>query len=127
NAKTLPAQRSTLYGDQHASREAAMKLQGAFLLALTLSAQPSLRTELRNGVVRAVVLHNSGDPVTDDAPALPGEPLIVQGSGLTEGVQILIGGTAADSVTLDDANIQIVLPRTAGGSFVEIAIANGKA
>ena len=33
-----------------------MKLPGAFLLALTLSAQPALRTELRNGVVRAVVL-----------------------------------------------------------------------
>ena len=42
--------------------------------AMVLDAQPAIRTELRNGVVRAVVLHNSGDPVTDDAPALPGEP-----------------------------------------------------
>ena len=73
-----------LYRDQYTSREAAMKLPGAFLLVLTLSAQPSLRTELRNGVVRAVVLHSSGDPVTDDAPAAPGETLIVQGSGLME-------------------------------------------
>jgi uncharacterized protein GlcG (DUF336 family) len=104
-----------------------MKLQGAFLLALTLSAQPALRTELRNGVVRAVVLHSSGDPVTDDTPALQGETLIVQGSGLTEAVQILIAGAPADSVPLDDSTVQITLPAAAGGSFVEIAVADGNA
>jgi uncharacterized protein GlcG (DUF336 family) len=97
------------------------------LLALSLSAQPALRTELRNGVIRAVVLHQSGDPVTDDAPAQPGETLIVQGEHFTDTAQILIAGAPANTSPLDDATAQFTLPPTAGGSFVEIAVADGNA
>jgi hypothetical protein len=104
-----------------------MNWQIFFLLAASLSAQPALRTELRNGVVRAVVLHPSGDPVTDDAPAQPGETVRLQGSGFTEATQILIAGAAADSVPLDDANVQFTLPPGVGGSFVEIAVLEGNA
>ncbi len=112
---------------QYVAREAAMKLPGLLFLAVTLCAQPALRTELRNGVVRVVALHSSGEPVTDSAPAIPGETLIVQGAGLAEAAQILIGGAPADSLPLDDGGVQITLPTTAGGSFVEIAIAGGNA
>src|SRR5437899_2423858 len=60
-----------------------------FLLTFTLHAQPAIQTELRNGVLRAVVLHPSGDPVTDASPAQPGETLTVLGSALSS-VQLLI-------------------------------------
>ncbi len=105
-----------------------MKLALAlFLAAGTLAAQPALRTELRNGVVRAVVLHQSGAAVTDEAPAQPGETLIVQGQNFTEGSQILIAGAPAETALLDDATAQFTLAAGAGGSFVQIAVAEGNA
>jgi len=61
-----------------------MKLALALLCAVAVYAQPALNTELRNGVVRAIVLHATGDPVTDESPAVPGEVLFAQGTSLTE-------------------------------------------
>jgi uncharacterized protein GlcG (DUF336 family) len=96
------------------------------LLLPTLAlAQPALRTELRNGVVRAVVLHQSSDPVTDASPAQPGEILTLQGSGLSSAPQLLIAGTPVDSAPLDDATLQFTLPPTAGGSFLELSLQPG--
>src|SRR5690349_15257224 len=97
------------------------------LFAPSLFAQPSIQTELRNGVIRAVVLHPSGDPVTDDSPALPGETLTIQGAGFSAAPQLLVGGQPADSTPLDDANLQFTLPSTAGGGFLELALAAGNA
>jgi uncharacterized protein GlcG (DUF336 family) len=105
-------------------------LGAAFLfccLAIPLSAQPVLHTELRNGVVRAVVAHLSGAPVTDDVPAQPGEILIAEGEQFSSAAQILINGAPAETTPLDDANVQFTLPSGAGGSFVEIAVADGDA
>ena len=93
-----------------------------YFLATTLTAQPALRTELRNGVVRAVVLHASGDPVTDDAPAQPGETLVLQGDNLM-GAQLFVAGAPA----MLDENAQFTLPSEAAGSFVELALADGNA
>jgi uncharacterized protein GlcG (DUF336 family) len=95
--------------------------------ALALNAQPALRTELRNGVIRAVVLHASGDPVTDDSPATPGEILTVQGTGFSDTTQLLISGTPAATLALDENNAQFTLPPDSAGSFVEIALAEGNA
>jgi uncharacterized protein GlcG (DUF336 family) len=92
------------------------------LLATTLAAQPSIRTELRNGVVRAVVLHTSGEPVTDELPAVPGETLTLRGDNLA-GAQLFIAGNPA---TLDE-DARFTLPPDAAGSFVEIAISDGNA
>ncbi len=67
------------------------------LLSFTLRAQPTITTQLRNGVVRAVVLHASDlSQVTDDSPAQPGETLILQGSGFGADVQVFAGASAAD-------------------------------
>jgi uncharacterized protein GlcG (DUF336 family) len=97
------------------------------LLPLLVNAQPSIQTELRNGVVRAVVMHQSGDAVTDDSPAQPGETLTIQGSGFAAAPQLLIGGAPADSTPIDDANLQFTLPADAGGGFLELAVADGNA
>jgi uncharacterized protein GlcG (DUF336 family) len=102
-----------------------MKLLTLALLPLALCAQPAINTELRNGVTRAIVLHGSGDAVTDEMPAQPGEPLTVQGSGFAAGAQILIAGTPVDTAAVDDANAQFTLPAGAGGSFLEIAVTDG--
>ena len=93
-----------------------------YLLATTLAAQPSIRTELRNGVVRAVVLHRTGESVTDDSPASPGETLSLQGDNLS-GAQLFVGGTAA---TLDES-ARFTLPSDSAGSFVEISVLDGNA
>ncbi|MEO8593852.1 MAG: heme-binding protein [Candidatus Solibacter sp.] len=90
-------------------------------------AQPVLRTEVRNGEVRAVVRHASGEQVTDDAPAHPGETLTVAGEGFAEGAQIWVAGTPVDTTLLDEATAVITLPANAGGSFVEISLAEGNA
>ncbi|HXB73232.1 MAG TPA: heme-binding protein [Candidatus Acidoferrales bacterium] len=104
-----------------------MRIFALALLPLTLGAQPAILTELRNGVTRAVVLHRSGDAVTDEMPAQRGEALTVQGSGFTDGAQILIAGSPADTTLIDDTTAQFVLPAEVGGSFVEIAVADGNA
>lgn len=102
-----------------------MRKLGLVLLPLALYGQPSIRTELRNGVVRAAVLHAaSGQAVTDDTPAVPGETLLVQGTGFGDGVQVLVGGAAAPTAALDEATAQFTLPRDAGGSFLEILAAS---
>jgi uncharacterized protein GlcG (DUF336 family) len=92
------------------------------LFASILHAQPALRTELRNGVIRASVLHATGEAVTDESPAHPGETLVVQGESLA-GMQLRIGTTI---VTLDDG-AHFTLPSDAAGSFVEIAVDEGRA
>src|ERR1700686_3093177 len=104
-----------------------MKIFALALLPLSVLAQPAIRTELRNGVTRAIVLHRSGDPVTDEMPAQPGETLTVQGSGFADGAQILIAGSPADTTPIDDTSAQFTLPAEAGGSFVEIAVVDGNA
>ena len=95
-----------------------------FAAALSLSAQPAIRTQLQNGVLRATVLHASGDPVTDESPAQPGELLTLLGANFTADAQILVAGTPADTIAMDDATAQFTLPANAGGSFVEIGIAD---
>jgi uncharacterized protein GlcG (DUF336 family) len=104
-----------------------MKTFTLALLPLALCAQPAILTELRNGVTRAVVLHRSGDAVTDELPAQPGETLTVQGSGFGDGAQILIAGAPVDTTTVDDANAQFTLPGDAGSSFLEIGVLGGNA
>src|SRR6185295_1700277 len=53
--------------------------------------------------------------------------LIVQGEHFTDTAQILISGAPAETVLVNDANVQFTLPAAAGGSFVEIAVADGNA
>ncbi|HEY1493049.1 MAG TPA: heme-binding protein [Candidatus Solibacter sp.] len=102
-----------------------MKFIALAILPAALFAQPAINTELRNGVVRAVVFHRSGDAVTDEIPAQPGETLTVQGSGFTAGTQLLIAGSPVDTAAVDDSTAQFTLPSGAGGSFLEIAVADG--
>src|SRR5712692_6178540 len=97
------------------------------LAGLTLHAQPALRTELRNGVIRAAILHASGDPVTDELPAQPGETLTVHGTGFSEATQLLVRGVPAGTIAFDENTAQFTLPSDAAGSFVEIAVADGNA
>ena len=102
-----------------------MRIIALMLLPFALCAQPAINTVLRNGVLRAIVLHRSGDPVTDEMPAQPGETLTVQGTGFAAGAQLLIAGTPVDTTAVDDSTAQFTLPADAGGSFLEIAVADG--
>jgi uncharacterized protein GlcG (DUF336 family) len=104
-----------------------MRIIALMLLPFALCAQPAISTVLRNGVLRAVVLHRSGDAVTDEMPAQPGETLTVQGTGFVAGAQLLIAGSPVDTAAVDDSTAQITLPADAGGSFLEIAVADGNA
>ena len=91
------------------------------LLPWALGAQVSIQTQVQNGVVRAVVLHAAdATAVSDDAPAQPGESLLVQGSGFGADVQVLVGATAAATTLIDDGTAQFTLPSDAGGSFIGI-------
>jgi uncharacterized protein GlcG (DUF336 family) len=104
-----------------------MKKLLLFCFPWALCAQPAIQTELRHGVVRAVVLHPSGDRVTDDSPAEPGETLTIQGSGFSAAPQLLVAGQPADSTPVDDSNLQFTLPPGAGGGFLDLALADGNA
>jgi uncharacterized protein GlcG (DUF336 family) len=106
-----------------------MRLSPILLLfSFTVGAQPTITTQLQNGVVRAVVLHASDlSLVTDDSPAQPGEVLILQGSGFGADVQVLAGATAADTTAIDDGNAQFTLPAGAGGGFLGIVALSGGA
>src|SRR5690349_14083663 len=103
-----------------------MKKLLLLLVPAALFAQPAIQTELRNGVLRAIALHASGDAVTDEFPAQPGETLLLQGAGLA-GAQLFIAGVSAGSTPIDDNNLQFTLPTDAGGSFLEVAVAGGNA
>ena len=91
--------------------------------AVVLSAQPVLRTELRNGVLRALVLHaETGEMVTDDNPAIVGEKLHVMADGMAGELNVLIGARQFPGVLTEDGHLEFDLPPEAGGSFVEISI-----
>ena len=95
----------------------------AILLSLNLSAQPILKTEMRNGIERAAILHaKTGTPVTDDLPALPGETLIVEGTGLTGNLAILLADSIITGIILDEQHVSFDLPGDVSGSFVEISL-----
>jgi uncharacterized protein GlcG (DUF336 family) len=91
--------------------------------AMIAAAQPVLRTELRNGVERAIVLHAAtGDPVTDEDPASAGEILIAVASGVESPVTVLVGGAAVEGLVTETGNAEFVLPATTGGGFIEISL-----
>ena len=93
------------------------------LFAISLHAQPVLLTELRNGVERASLLHaKSGEPVTDESPAMAGETLIALGDGVAEGVQVLIADAIATGNVIDSQHVQFNLPGEVSGGFVEISL-----
>ncbi|HYM09375.1 MAG TPA: heme-binding protein [Bryobacterales bacterium] len=93
------------------------------LLAVPALAQPVLQTQWADGVERAVLLHaSSGDPVTDAAPAAPGETLIAAGSGMAGDMAVLAGEETVDAACLDDGHVQFTLPGDAGGAFFEISL-----
>ncbi len=86
-------------------------------------AQPALRTELRNGIERAEARRAaSGDPVTDENPAAPGELLVVLGSGMAEEIFVLVGEEAVAGRQVDDERVEFTLPQSAAGGFVELAL-----
>ena len=119
-----------------------------------LRAQPTLHTEPRQGVVRAVVLHaDTRLPVTDQDPARAAATLIALARGVAADVSVLIGAeevhgwprttrrapsrsrshtrqsAAAGKRSLHTANawdeITFTLPRGTGGSFVELSLLSG--
>lgn len=93
------------------------------LFAISLQAQPVLLTEMRNGVERASLLHSkSGEPVTDESPALAGETLIAVGDGLAEGVHVLVADSVATGNLIDSQHVEFNLPGEASGGFVEISL-----
>ena len=95
----------------------------SIFISLNLSAQPVLKTEMRNGIERAALVHaKTGTPVTDDSPALPGETLIVEGTGLTGNLAILLADSINTGMILDDQHLSFDLPGDVSGSFVEISL-----
>ena len=88
------------------------------LIPAALFAQPTIQTQMLDGTPRAVVWHAAtGELVTVEAPAEPGEALVAQGFGFDNTVQIMAGGTQAATFRIDASTAQFVLPGNAGGSF----------
>ena len=93
------------------------------LAALPLAAQPVLRTQLRNGIERADLLHAStGEPVTDDNPAEIGETLAAMAEGIDGAVTVLVEDASVEGTLVEAGRIEFVLPVTTGGGFVEISL-----
>jgi len=102
-----------------------MRLALLLALAASLWAQPVLRTESKGGVTRAVLLHAaSGEPVTDDLPALAGETLIAMADHASDGVEVTLGSLAVEGVVNGD-QIEFTVPENISGSFVEVALRDG--
>jgi uncharacterized protein GlcG (DUF336 family) len=114
-----------------------MKAVALALLAATLAwaSEPVLRTELRNGVVRADVRHAGGDPVTDESPAQPGEALVAMTelapevrrparSRTVEELAVMVGEQEVAAARLAGDQVSFVLPPDAATGFVELAIVN---
>ena len=100
-----------------------MKFLLGILLAASLSAQPVLLTEMRNGIERAVLLHTqSGEAVTDDSPALAGEKLIALTAGIESTAQVLVAGETVTGSRIDEGHVEFNVPASAGGGFVEVSI-----
>ena len=71
----------------------------------------------------ACLLHaKTGEPVSDDAPALPGETLIIEGEGLVEGLTVLVADAAVAVVFMDGEHVSFDLPGDVSGSFVEVSL-----
>ncbi|MBS1828231.1 MAG: heme-binding protein [Acidobacteria bacterium] len=93
-----------------------------FLLAITASAQPVLRTESKGGLTRAILLHaQTSEPVTDESPATPGETLIAFADNLTSEAEIILNDATLAATTNGD-QIQFTVPKNISGSFVELSI-----
>lgn len=93
-----------------------------FVICGSLSAQ--MWTQMRDGVERALVFHSAtGELVTDQNPAQPGEILVVMASGMTEGVRVVVNGVEVPAAALDEQSIEFTLPAGAAGSFVELRVA----
>jgi uncharacterized protein GlcG (DUF336 family) len=85
--------------------------------------QPVLHTEVRNGVERAMLRHTStGEKVSDENPAVAGETLAGEASGVDGALMVHIGGAQAESAAAGDGTFHFVMPEVPGGSFVEIAL-----
>ncbi len=102
------------------------------LLPVSLFAQPAIQTKNIGSMQRAMVWHTStydhrrhlmrkSIPVTEHAPALPGETLVVEGSGFDGTLRILAGGESAKTKIISDDTAQFNLPSNSGGSFFQIA------
>ena len=118
-----------------------MKILLAILACGAALAQPVIHTQIRNGVVRAEAWHAaSGQPVTDEDRAAPGETILVRASslpfavqgwslwnplGFAPGVDVSVNGHKAAGVSIGGQLIVCVLPADASGSFVELALIAG--
>jgi uncharacterized protein GlcG (DUF336 family) len=116
-----------------------MKLRLLLLLMLPALPQtrtpPVLQSQMIDGVARADAFHAvDGSPVTDQAPAQPGEALVVMASGVSAPVTVLIGATPVSGTNMDGRyrrllrsgqSIGFQLPANAGGEFTEISVIDG--
>jgi uncharacterized protein GlcG (DUF336 family) len=114
-----------------------MSLLFFLLLALGMfprTSPPVLQTQMIDGVARAVAFHADGSPVTEQAPAQPGEPLAVMTSGVTARVTVLVGAAPVPgsldaryrSPMRNGQSITFQLPPNAGGEFTEISVMDGE-
>lgn len=100
-----------------------MRITAILLSIGIVSAEPVLRTEVRDGVRRADVYHAATkEPVDDQNPALEGESLIVTVAGLADEPAALVGTQTVPVVMLDETTAQFTVPAGVGGSFVELSI-----
>lgn len=87
-----------------------------------LTAQPVLRSESKGGVARAVLLHAaSGQIVSEEDPAAPGEPLIAFGENLKGETSVLLGTETVPAV-VDEDRVEFTVPQNISGSFVEVSL-----
>src|SRR5436190_1589431 len=109
-----------------------MKIFLAILACGAALAQPVIHTQLRNGVVRAEAWHAlTGQPVTDEDRAAPGETIFVRASslpfalqgwslwnplGFVTGVDVSVNGHKAAGMAIGGQLIVCVLPADTRGS-----------
>lgn len=90
----------------------------------SLSAQ--MATVMRDGVERAMVYHAStGNAVTDQDPAQPGEILVLIAAGMNGGVRMQVNNVDAPAIDLGQV-ILFGVPSGVAGSFVELRAFSGE-
>jgi uncharacterized protein GlcG (DUF336 family) len=101
---------------------------------------PVLQTQMIDGVARAVAFHTiDGLPVTEQAPAQPGEVLVVMTLGLSEPpsstpMTVLVGPVRVPGSTTNPRDrrfphnglpIAFQVPSNTGGEFTEVSVMEG--
>ena len=92
-------------------------------VVLMAAETPVLQTRTADGVQRAQLIHEATEAVVSaEDPALVGESLLVQVTGVEAPVTVFVGDSAVAGEVTESGEVRFVVPAVSGGGFVEISV-----